>query len=732
MSLPSALNAYISAMLAPFGTTMLELVILASFAQFALMFFRKTAYQKLGQKLGQKWEQTSLQPSLALCNATLLMIAFIALIYGFATSNFGLELVVLHSHTQKPMLYKITATWGNHEGSMLLWCLILSLYSAYMSLRLREFRPVALAIMGLMQILFVGYLRIFSNPFAEMISAVTEGQGFNPLLQDFGLAIHPPILYAGYVGFAASFALAIAILLHKNSDTQAKTIQAKPVNFGNILHPYIMFPWAMLTAGIAMGSWWAYRELGWGGWWFWDPVENVALLPWLCATALFHANLILRKTGNMPRYVLLLAITCFALSVIGTFLVRSGLLNSVHSFASDPTRGVAICAIMMVITTLGIGAYLRGAGRFAPAKPCKLFSKETLILANNLLLLLTTAMIFLATFYPFIIEAISDKRITIGAEYFSQIFAALMLPMIAGCALSNYLAWSDANDLQNINYDGEITHNKTKHSNITKRKKQLFITLIESTIITSIACYFLGNLSLGNLSIMLVLGVFCGIWLMLATLKTTIARAYNRTINIRQIPMLLGHLGLGLFVLSVTLFGAYHQSAEFVMQKNDVRTAFGDYQVSLNNVEFGEGENYVWQQGDVRILHDNHELQLTPEERYYAVEEQFTTEAAIKHFATYDLYVTMRRINDNVSVNGDSNGNRNNNDAKNATNTELPQQKYMIYIYFNPAMIFLWLSVAMMVIAGVIASYNVRNKPCNPKNYNPKTRNSKTYMQIEK
>jgi cytochrome c-type biogenesis protein CcmF len=429
-----------------------------------------------------------------------------------------------------------------------------------------------------------------------------------------------------------------------------------------------MFAWTFLTAGIALGSWWAYRELGWGGWWFWDPVENVALLPWLTGTALFHANLVLRKTGNMPRYVLLLCLICFALSLIGTFLVRSGLLTSVHSFASDPTRGIVICVIMAIIITLAIVAYFRGAGRFEVVKISHFRSKEALILINNLLLLLAMAMIFLATFYPFVLEAINGSRITIGSSYFNEIFAYLMLPTVVACALSNFLVWGE---------------NKTAKNS---RNKMLVIS-VESAIITGGASYFLHYVS-----IMLLLGLWCGIVLLLATGNIAAKLLYLRKLNITNIAVMLGHLGLGLFVICATVFGAFHQSAEFVMQIGDERTAFNDYAITLHNIDFGKGENYLWQRGEVRMLHNNQEIIFYPEERFYEAEQQFSNESAIKVFLTHDWYVTMKRINKVIDKKLD----------------ERKKQQYIINIYYNPLMLLLWLSVAMMIIAGIIACINVK------------------------
>jgi cytochrome c-type biogenesis protein CcmF len=628
---------------AEIGNFLLEIAIICSFVQ--LIF----AIPK---------GRTGYIPALAIVSALAIFSAFMLLIWSFATSNFAIELVYLHSHTEKPPLYKIAATWGNHEGSMLLWCVILGIYSLLLTIKTSH-KPNRLelsAVMAGLLVIFLSYLRFASSPFVEMFPPALQGQGFNPLLQDFGLALHPPILYIGYVGVVAPFVYAMAFLLKPNL--------ISPSEFGRAIHSYVIFAWAMLSAGIALGSWWAYRELGWGGWWFWDPVENVALLPWLTLTALFHCNIVLQRDGNMLRLVIILALICFTLSLIGTFLVRSGVLNSVHSFAADPKRGILILSMIALISGIGLVLYLRSLTQLPSAKAVHLFSKQAAILINNWLLLMSMLMILLATFYPFIMEWVSGKIITIGTSYYNPIFTSLMLPLVAVCALSHFLIYD--------NHSGK------------KLKTKSIIALCEAGIITAIWLYFLNDITW-----LLALGLFAGVWLLIAATKTYL---FNQA-KLPKLSMFLGHFALGLFVLSATIFGAYNQQGEFLIKKGDTKTfdakIFGEYQITLQNVEFGRRDNYLFQRGKVKIRLDNKEYIFYPEERFYEAEQQFTAESDIKHLLMYDIYITMKRSGLNQNIN------------QNNLGGNKSMQPYMLKIYINPAMAFLWLACILFVMAGL-------------------------------
>ncbi|TAF12704.1 MAG: heme lyase CcmF/NrfE family subunit, partial [Alphaproteobacteria bacterium] len=402
-------------MIAACGTGFLCVAVLTSVIQALLWGMRDRAFYV-------QW-----LPACALGTSVATSGAFAALMLAFALSDFQVQAVYMHSHTLKPLIFKLAATWGNHEGSILLWCWILTLYTAWMTLAtpraLRGEVATSLHVMGVIQACFIAYTLVTSNPFVELYPVPHEGRGLNPLLQDIGLAMHPPMLYFGYVGFAAAFALAIAGLVHKRSDR----------DYANFLYPYIMLPWACLTLGIGLGSWWAYRELGWGGWWFWDPVENASLLPWLTATALFHSNKVMMRQENMQRWVMLLALLTFILSMMGTFLVRSGLLTSVHSFASDPMRGVAILAMIAVIAGAGLVIFFIYAPRLPVSTPVRFASREMLVMLNNVLLMLCMMAILLAMMYPLIYEAYAGRSVTIGTRYYNHVFMLFMLPLVALC-----------------------------------------------------------------------------------------------------------------------------------------------------------------------------------------------------------------------------------------------------------------------------------------------------------
>jgi cytochrome c-type biogenesis protein CcmF len=593
-----------------------------------------------------------LMPACALTVMAVMLVAFGALVWAFATSDFSMALVASHSHTQSPLLYKITASWGNHEGSFLLWCVILAGYGAAMTLRMGGFplalRVHSLQVMGVVQSCFIGYLIFTSNPFIEAFPPAMEGEGFNPLLQDIGLAMHPPLLYLGYVGLVVPWAMSVAML----------RLRVSPAEMADKIYGWIVFPWAMLTGGIALGSWWAYRELGWGGWWFWDPVENAALLPWLTATALFHATLVLRRRQLYARWVAVLALLSFGLSVLGTFLVRSGLLSSVHSFAADPTRGLAICVLMLVLLSYALYVYLRyGASLTSVHQRVPLWSKELLILLNNMALLLMMMTLLLATFYPFALQAVTGHSITIGTHYFNGMFRMLTLPMVAVCAFSYGAVWN-----------GTPTR--------TTQRSTLYMLAISVCGTLAIALW----VQEGRLSFLA--GIAMGGWLLLVTLKLAITKRKHKKV----IPLVLGHGGLAVCVLAVTCYATFQRSYSFTMQVGEERVLERGSTVKLTAMTFGEAENYLWQRAEVQLAHGRHHLVFAPEERFYATEQQFTAETSIHSFLMHDYYVTVRRTTpSNQSFEG-------------------VKQDYVLELHVNPAMLWLWCGCIMIVIAGVMAT----------------------------
>src|SRR6202789_4111698 len=361
-------------------------------------------------------------------------LAFGALMFGFVTSDFSIQTVAQNSHTLKPLIYKITGVWGNHEGSMLLWILVLAIYTLFIALSRRgseRLTSAALGTMGLLAIAFLLFILFTSNPFFRLDPPPFEGAGLNPLLQDPGLAMHPPMLYIGYVGLSASFAYAAAALITGEADAA----------WARAARPFMLAAWIALTLGITLGSWWAYYDLGWGGFWFWDPVENAALMPWLVATALLHSALATERTGAFRAWTLLLAIAAFSLSLIGTFLVRSGVLTSVHSFANDPERGFFILVMIFVAIGGALGLFAwrapkleRGAA-FGPA------SRETALLFNNVLLTAAAATVFLGTLYPLFLDAATGEKISVGGPYFAMFFAPIFVALLILVPFGPRLGW---------------------------------------------------------------------------------------------------------------------------------------------------------------------------------------------------------------------------------------------------------------------------------------------------
>jgi cytochrome c-type biogenesis protein CcmF len=620
---------------------------------------------------GKLWYATVL-PASSITTLLALSGAFATLIYAFAISDFSLNLVVNHSHTAKPLLYKITGTWGNHEGSILLWCWVLAFYSAAMTLWRDDALPLpvrahALHIMGGIQAIFLAYTASVSNPFAPIFPVPVEGMGLNPLLQDIGLAMHPPLLYLGYVGCVAPFALSLGALVSGHLHT------GNAQHFARALHPWIIAPWMCLTMGIALGSWWAYRELGWGGWWFWDPVENASLLPWLALTALFHAALVMRKRGNFQRWVILLALLAFCLSMLGTFLVRSGILTSVHSFASDPTRGYAVLAMLAAIAGYGLVAYLRYGAALPHSTPVKLLSREMAILANNLLLVLSIAAIATAMVYPLVVELMTGRMVTIGTGYYNGVFTALMLPLLAICALSTVSVWGGGKAPQNI-----------KRSNA------------RCAAIAGLAALVFGVWQ--GISALGIAGLALGGWVVLVC----VVRAWqyrNQPVALKaSAAMLIGHTGLGIFTIAATLHGALHTQTELVMQAGQSKR-IGEVEFSLPIISHGQGANYIHRTGSLVVKRGGDSVQLYPEERYYPTESEFTSEAAILSFLTHDDYATMKRVLEAAATSPSQS-------ASSSPDASPPVETVVIQYHHNPAMLWLWGGVGLMVLAGGIALFH--------------------------
>ena len=377
----------------------------------------------------------ALASSAAVVQLGLLAMAFACLILAFVRSDFSLQVVAANSYTLQPMFYKVSSAWGQHEGSMLLWVLVLALFGAAVAVFGRNlpatFKARTLAVQGMIGVAFLAFIIFTSNPFARLYPAPFEGNGFNPLLQDPGLAFHPPMLYLGYVGFSIAYSFSVAALIEGRVDAA----------WARWVRPWVLASWCFLTIGITAGSLWAYYELGWGGWWFWDPVENASFMPWLIGTALLHSALVVERRHGLVNWTLLLSILTFTLSLIGTFLVRSGVLTSVHAFAVDPSRGVFILFMILAASGGALSLYAFRVSAVRNGPPFAAVSREGGILANNLLLLSATAVVFLGTFYPLIIDALTHDKISVGPPYFNLAFAPIMLCVAGLMALGPFLRW---------------------------------------------------------------------------------------------------------------------------------------------------------------------------------------------------------------------------------------------------------------------------------------------------
>ncbi len=544
-------------------------------------------------------------------------LAFLLLIWAFLISDFQVSTVYLHSHSAKPLLYKFTGTWGNHEGSMLLWATILSVYGAATLLRRipkdAALESVMLGVHGAIAAGLLLFILATSNPFITLTPIPPEGQGLNPLLQDIGLAIHPPLLYLGYVGFAIIFAYAVAGMITGKMDK----------DWAATAHPWIMLSWGTLTFGIGFGSWWAYRELGWGGWWFWDPVENVSLMPWLAGTALLHANLSLEKRGLFARWVALLAIFCFGLSLIGTFIVRSGLLVSVHSFASDPERGVFLLLYLAVFVGSALILFARSA--FPPSAKSYPLSRDGMILVNNLFLSVATTTILLAILYPVLLQLVGQPSITVGPPYYHQTFFPLTAPLLFLAAVAPFLPWGE----------GKFT------SLLSVLRLPAAVTLLVSILLLTWLDHrhlsLLGSLALA-------------IWLLAATLSHIRKTRRNRGNIKKAVALWCGHGGLALFAMTAAFSSFLHEAYEAPLYP-DQPVRLGDVTLEMTAQSVEQKDNYLLRRAQIDLEKDgNYIATLFPEIRFYPVRGMQTSEAAIASRWWGDYYLTISPIQDNQAV----------------------------------------------------------------------------------
>jgi cytochrome c-type biogenesis protein CcmF len=553
--------------------------------------------------------------SAAQAQAMAVLASFLFLLAAFAASDFSVAVVVSNSYSAKPLFYKIAAGWGNHEGSMLLWALILSLYGAVFAKMHGRETPdgrFAMGVMGLLSTGVLAFITLASNPFWRQVPAAVDGRGLNPLLQDIGLIIHPPLLYLGYVGFAVPFAMAVGVLAKGKVD-QAWAKRARP---------WMLVAWGFLTWGIALGSWWAYRELGWGGFWFWDPTENASLLPWLVGAALVHSTLVLERRGGFPGWTILLAIITFALSLIGTFIVRSGLLTSVHAFAVDPARGLAILGYLVVVIGSALVLFARRAKdfesdiRFTPA------SREALILINNLVMSSAAAAIFLGTLYPLFIDALGAAPLSVGAPFFSTTALPLFIIGMVAMGLAPLAIW---------------------------RKGTLMQALGQSRFALGLALAGMAlTIALKPGSIVGPLAVGAALWVGAGTVTYgVVRRKANWTLD--QWAMVLGHLGLAIAALGMAATALFSTEISRAVEPGDIVT-LGKVQARFDGMSSVRGPNYSAERAKISILNDEGTIKRTlyPERRFYPASRMPTTEAAIASTPFSDLHVTVSALTEKV------------------------------------------------------------------------------------
>ena len=596
----------------------------------------------------RNWHWQSLARPAAVMQFVLVSLAFAALAYAFQENDFSVRYVAENSNTRLPTMYRFAAVWGGHEGSLLLWLELLAVWTVSVAIFSRQM-PLAMvarviSVLGLISTGFLLFVLATSNPFERLFPVPIEGKDLNPLLQDPGLVIHPPMLYMGYVGFSVAFAFAIAALLAGRLD----------VAWARWSRPWTLVAWAFLTFGIGLGSWWAYTELGWGGWWFWDPVENASLMPWLVGTALIHSLIVTEKRGSFKAWTVLLAISAFSLSLLGTFLVRSGVLNSVHAFATDPTRGVFILIFLALVVGCSLTLFAWRAGSVSLGAKMIWISRESVLLSNSVLLVVATAAVLLGTLYPLVIDALNMGKLSVGPPYFNTVFVPLMVPVLFLMVLGVRARWRES----------------TLQEWLHPLRRVGVASLLGGGVV---ALYF--GWSWGVAA-----GMALGIWVILGTLEPAVERLRKPgKIPLSFFAMHCAHLGIAVMVIGVTLSKGYEVEKDVRIAAGDTVT-LGAYSFELQRVTEVTGPNYVAKRAEVLVKRNGDTVTtLFPEKRRYVSTAMPMTEAAIDTNLWRDLYVSL----------GESLNN--------------PAQEWSMRFYLKPFLLWIWLGVLMMVFGGLLA-----------------------------
>ena len=600
----------------------------------------------------------SLGRPLSMAQFLFILLAFVSLTVAYVRSDFSVLNVWQNSHSAKPLIYKVSGVWGNHEGSMLLWVLILSLFGALVGSYGRNIpdslRATVVSVQGWISFAFILFMLATSNPFERLFPPPMEGNDLNPILQDIGLAIHPPLLYVGYVGFSISFSFAVAALIDGKIDAA----------WARWVRPWTLTAWIFLTLGIAMGSYWAYYELGWGGWWFWDPVENASFMPWLIGTALLHSAVVMEKRNALKIWTILLAILTFSFSLLGTFLVRSGVLTSVHAFATDPERGLFILMILTIficgsLTLFAIRSpMLKQGGIFAPV------SREGALVLNNLFLTTACATVLIGTLYPLALESVTGTKISVGAPFFNLTFGPLMIPLLAVVPIGQFMSW--------------------KRGDLHAVLQRLYFALGASIVIVLFVLYFRGEQG-----ILAPVGVGLAFWLMIGSIselywrgkigQSTIGISISRLAGLPRSAYgtTLAHFGLGVALLGIVSVTAW-QSEEILTMNSGQTHSIAGYQLEFERSFKREGPNYS-ESGATFILSRNGEfLQvLEPTKRLFHARNMPTTEAAIATRIFSQVYVTLGDSNNDGSI--------------------------TVRIHHKPLVLLIWLGAISMALGGTIS-----------------------------
>ena len=577
-----------------------------------------------------------------------LALAFGCLVTAFVQHDFSVTYVAQNSNSALPTYYRVAAVWGAHEGSLLLWIVVLAIWSlavaAFSRALPQQFLSRVLGVLGLVSAGFMSFTLAASNPFLRLQPAVPEGNDLNPLLQDFALTVHPPILYTGYVGFAVAFAFACAAMLEGRLDQ----------SWARWTRPWTTVAWLFLTVGISLGSWWAYYELGWGGWWFWDPVENASFMPWLVGTALIHSLAVTEKRGLFKSWTLLLAIFAFSLSLLGTFLVRSGVLVSVHAFASDPARGLFILAFLTLCIGGALALYAWRAPKLASTAGFELWSRESFLLFNNVLLVIAAALILLGTLYPLFMDALDLGKISVGPPYFTGVFLVPMLPLLALLGVGMHASW--------------------KRARLAGVQRPLLIALAVAFAIG----LPLTILAYGRIGVLTVVGLTAGLWLIFSALREPFSRLrHGQTLSAAVLGMSIAHFGVGLFTIGVTAVESYKIERDLAMKPGD-STEVAGYRFTFDGVRDLAGPNYEAIEGTFRITQGEKQIAvLHPQKRVYRVQTSPMTEAGISVGWTRDLFVAL----------GDDLGNN----------------AWSVRLQYKPLIRYIWLGAWIMALGGLIA-----------------------------